>query len=169
MPDGEFRVVQIKDITQSACLEFDDLLQVNLRDVRQDYLLKRNDVLFASRGSRKQAVSIEDDLTNTTFGTQFFAISASDNVLPAYLAWFINQRPAQRYLEEHSMGSNVRIVTKETLLRMPIQLPPLEIQRKIVEVYRLSLKEKEMMQAIQMKRSQLVEAALLGMVESKTK
>jgi restriction endonuclease S subunit len=169
VPDGEFRVVQIKDISQSARLEFGDLLRVDLPDVRQDYLLKRDDVLFASRGTRKQAVSIEGDLDNTTFGTQFFAIGARDGVLPAYLAWYINQQPAQRYLEEHSMGSNVRIVTKEALSRMPIQLPPLDVQRKVVEVHRLSLKEKELAQAIQAKRSLLVETALLGIVESKLK
>ncbi|MBC7932024.1 MAG: restriction endonuclease subunit S [Rubrivivax sp.] len=167
--DGEFRVVQIKDISQNARLESGDMLRIDLPDVRHDYLLKTGDVLFASRGTRKQAVVIDDDLENTTFGTQFFAIEARDGVLPAYLAWYINQQPAQRYLEEHSMGSNVRIVTKEALSRMPIQMPPLDVQRKVVEVHRLSLKEKELMRAIETKRSQLVETALLGIIESKIK
>lgn len=107
-----------------------DLLRVNLPDVRQDYLLTPGNVLFASPGRRKQAMAIDDDLETTTFGTQFFVIEARDGVLPVYLAWYINQQPAQRYLEEHSMGSNVRVVTKEALSRMPIQLPPLEVQRR---------------------------------------
>lgn len=165
-PDGAFRVVQIKDVSEGESVTAEDLVRTNLSDAKPDHLLRRGDVLFASRGSRKQSVLIDRELPNTIFGSQFFACEAGDSVDPAYLAWYLNQRPAQRYFEETAVGSNVRIVTKESLERLQVTLPPLETQRKIAEVYRLSLRERRLLEEIRRKREQLVEAALLKSIHS---
>ncbi len=117
--------------------------------------------MFVARAARRTAAVVEHELPNTIFGSQFLVCESKEGIDPAYLAWYINQKPAQRYLEENATGTNVRIITKEALGRLPVTVPPLAKQRKIAEVYFLSLREKRLMDEIQTKRGQLVELALL--------
>jgi hypothetical protein len=166
VPDGAYRVIPIKDVSEGESIAAEDLVRTNVPDARSDHLLRKGDVLFVSRGSRKQAVVIDQELPSTVFGSQFFVCEPGEKVDPAYLAWYINQRPAQRYFEETAVGSNVRIVTKESLERLPVALPPLETQRKIAEVYRLGVQEKRLLEEIRRKRGQLIEVALLKSIHS---
>jgi hypothetical protein len=159
--DGAYSVVQIKDLDEGAFLAAKDLMKTNLPDVNPNHLLQRGDVLFTSRGARKQAVVVDEVAPNTIFGSQFFVCEPTQGIDPAYLAWYINQTPAQRYFEENATGSNVRIVTKEVLGRLLVVVPPLARQKKIADVYRLSLRERQLSAQIQEKRSILIETALL--------
>jgi restriction endonuclease S subunit len=158
---GRYSVVQIKDLDVGAFFQPGELLRTNLPDVRSNHLLHRGDVLFVARGERKRAVVIDQIAPNTVFGSQFFSCRSKSGIDPTYLAWFINQKPTQHYLEEHSRGSNVRIITKEALGRLVVIVPPLAIQQRIASVYRLSHREMKLFADIQAKRSQLVETALL--------
>ncbi len=164
--DGAYQVVQIKDVAGGVFVPTEPLLRTNLPDVNPSHLLHKGEVLFVARAARRTAAVVEHELPNTIFGSQFFVCEVKDGVDPAYLAWYINQKPAQRYLEENATGTNVRIVTKEALGRLPVTVPPLATQRKIAEVYFLSLREKHLLDELQTKRSQLIELALLQSIHS---
>jgi restriction endonuclease S subunit len=166
VPDGAYRVVQIKDVREGEPIDAEDLVRTDLPDASPDHLLRPGDVLFVSRAARKQAVVVDQDLPDTIFGSQFFACEPKKTVDPEYLAWYFNQKPAQRYFEEMAVGSHVRIVNKESMERLQVALPPLETQRKIVDIYKLGLQEKRLLEEIQRKRGQLVEAVLLKSVNS---
>lgn len=158
---GRYRVVQIKDLDLGGVFQTGELLQTDLPDVKPNHLLRRGDVLFVARGERKRAVVIEEIAPNTIFGSQFFNCRSKSGIDPTYLAWFLNQKPAQRYFEEHSRGSNVQIITKDALGRLLVTVPPLAIQQRIAEVYRLNQLEMKLFAEIQAKRNQLVETTLL--------
>lgn len=161
VPDGTYSVVQIKDLGEDAFLAATDFVRTNLTDVNLNHLLRPGEVLFAARGARKQAVVVEEVASNTIFGAQFFVCEPKQGIDPTYLAWYMNQAPAQRYFEENAVGSNVRIVTKEALGRLPVVVPPLARQKEIAGVYRLSLRERQLAAQIQEKRDILIKAALL--------
>lgn len=160
-PAGQYRVIQVGDITSDAQLSNSSLTRVSLPDVKQTQILKAGDVLFISRGLRKQAVAITEPLENTIATSQFFIIHPDEKVLPEFLAWYINQRPAQRYIEEHSTGTSASLINLEALRTLPVETPPIETQTRIVEIHQLSLRERELMEAIQNRRRALVEMALL--------
>jgi restriction endonuclease S subunit len=160
-PNGQYQVIQIGDITTDARLSSYALTRISLPDIKSSQIIEKDDVLFISRGMRKQAVAITDPLENTIATSQIFVIRPDQRLLPEYLAWFINQRPAQHFLEEHSTGTNVSLVNMEALSKMPVQTPPLETQRQIVRIHNLSLREKELMDMIQTKRRVLIERSLL--------
>jgi restriction endonuclease S subunit len=161
VPDGTYSVVQIKDLGEDVFFVTKDFVRTNLTDVNSNHLLRPSDVLFAARSVHKQAVIVDEVAPNTIFGSQFFACEPQQGIDPTYLAWYMNQVPAQRYFEENAAGSNVRIVTKEALGRLPVVVPPLARQKKIADVYRLSRRERQLSAQIQEKRDMLIEAALL--------
>jgi len=162
---GQYQVIQVGDITPDARLPArapnGSLARVNLPDVKLTQILETGDVLFISRGPRKQAVAITMRLENTIATSQFFVVRPGEKVLPEFLAWYINQRPAQRYIEEHSAGTSASLINLEALKTLPVETPPIETQTRIVKIQRLSLREKELMEAIQSKRRALIEWTLL--------
>jgi restriction endonuclease S subunit len=163
---GGLRVVQVSDITPDARLARDQLVRVHLPDVKPNQLLVPGDCLFISRGPRKQAIALTEAMENTIATSQFFVIRLNPlaAVSPDYLAWYINQRPAQRYIGTHSRGSTVSLLSLDALKKLPIEAPPAETQQRIVRVAELSLREGELLRAIREKRRALVERTLLEAV-----
>jgi restriction endonuclease S subunit len=162
--NGRHRVVQIKDVSDDGHLSFDGLLRTDVDGVRGEHFLSAGDVLFISRGTRRRAAAVEVGPGDVIASGQFFIIGPAQKVMPEFLAWYINRRPAQQYLAENAAGSNVQIITRPVLERLPVELPPLETQRRIVDVYKLSLQEQSLMAAIAERRARLVEEALLRKV-----
>ena len=163
--NGQYCVLQIKDVLHQQSNGMRDLVRVDLPDVREEHFIRSGDVLFIARGVNKQAVAVEEEVANAIAGAQFFLVRPRAGVLPQYLAWYINQSPAQRYIEENSVGSNVRLISREVFYDLPVAVPPLETQRRIAEVNRLSRREGQLLEAIKERRRKLVEAALLQNIQ----
>ncbi len=157
---GQYLVIQVGDITPDATLSKESLARVKLPAAPRNQILEQGDVLFICRGPRKQAVAIIEPVENTIVTSQFFVLRPAREVLPEYLAWYINQRPAQRYIEEHSTGTSASLINLEAIKRLPVETPPVETQSLVTKIHRLSLREKELMEAIQSKRRALIEMTL---------
>jgi restriction endonuclease S subunit len=161
---GQYRVVQVGDVTPDIGFMNSSLLRVSLPDVKRSQILETGDVLFISRGPRKQAIAITWSMENTIATSQFFVLRPDERLLPEFLAWYINQRPAQRYIEEHSNGTSASLINLEAMRGLPVEVPPVETQARITKIHRLSLREKELMEAIKEKRHALIERTLLKMI-----
>lgn len=161
---GQYRVVQVGDITPDAGFSNGLLVRVSLPDVKRSQVLEKGDVLFISRGLRKHAIAITWPIENTLATSQFFVLRPDERVLPEFLAWYINQRPAQRYIEEHSTGTSASLINLEAMKKLPVEAPPVETQARITKIHQLSLREKELMEAIQNKRRALIEMTLLKII-----
>jgi hypothetical protein len=159
-PAGQYAVLQIGDIKPGNAIAPHLLTRVNLPDVRPSHLVATNEVVFISRGTRKGAIAMTEPLENVIATAQLFVLHLDETVLPAYLAWYLNQRDAQQHIEEHSTGTNVSLITIEALGKLPVQLPSLELQRRIVEIHQLALHEKHLLAQIQAKRQTLIERTL---------
>lgn len=164
-PTGNYQVIQIGDIDLGGKLDISNLTRIRLPHIKSSQFVRKGDVLFISRGMRKQALTITEDLNNVITTSQIFILQPHEDILPEYLAWFLNQLPAQRYLEEHSSGTNVSLINMEAFGKLPIRTPKLEIQQKIVQIYELDVRERELTEMILQKRSALIEMRLLAAIE----
>lgn len=163
IPDasGQYRVVQVGDIAPDAGFSDSSLVYISLPDVKRSQILEKGDVLFISRGPRKHAIAITRPIENTIATSQFFVLRPDERVMPEFLAWYVNQRPAQRYIEEHSTGTSASLINLEAMKGLPVETPALEIQAGITKIHQLSLREKELMEAIKNKRRALIDMTLL--------
>jgi restriction endonuclease S subunit len=164
-PTGHYQVIQIGDIDVDRKLSYKDMTRISLPDIKRSQLVQKGDVLFISRGLRKHAVAITEELNNVITTSQIFILRPCEMLLPEYLAWYLNQLPAQRYLEEHSSGTNVSLINMEAFGKLPVRTPKLDIQQKIVQIYELSLRERELTELILQKRCALIEMSLLAAIE----
>lgn len=161
---GQYRVVQIGDVSPDTGFLDSSLFRVSLPDVKRSQILETGDVLFISRGPRKHAIAITWPIENAIATSQFYVLRPNERVLPEFLAWYINQRPAQRYIEEHSTGTSASLINLEAMKGLPVEVPPMETQARITKIHQLSLREKELMEAIKNKRRALIERTLLKMI-----
>ena len=138
-------------------LDLSDVAEVQLEEVSPRFFLGNGDVLFCARGTRNQAAACVADVDRVVVGSQFFILRvAGGAVLPEYLAWYINQQPAQRYLNERTAGSHVRMILRDDLLDLPVAVPTLKVQRQILELHRLQIEEQRLLVQLGQKRQQLM-------------
>lgn len=118
-----------------------------------DYYVQEGDVLFLARGSRRLATPVlsgyvqpwppEWDRTMVLY--YFFILRPVGGiVLPAFLAWLINEGPLRSSIEALSEGTLVQKISVKDFRELEVPVPPLETQRRILEIYELSLSERRL-------------------------
>ena len=162
-PTGAYRVVQIRDLSVGGRHAFEGLMKIDEPPgVKKEQLLLKRDVLVVGRGDRRLAVALDFTPPNLTIaGSQFYVVRPNENIDSEYLAWYINQESAQRYLEEKSVGSNVKIISKEAISALQIVLPDLPTQRKIARVHSLNMQQKMLSEKIAEKRYVMTERSMI--------
>ena len=158
-PVGTVRVIQIKDIDSADLqIRLTDLATVTI-DRPEPHLIRQGDVLFLSRGHRLYAVVVPDVEPNTIATGYFFVLRPNAHaVRPEYLAWSINQPEFQEALRPFRRGSHMPMVSRADVENLQIQLPSLEIQRRILKLNELLNEDRRLSAAIQERQNLIVQA-----------
>lgn len=165
-PNGTHRLIQVKDIRDDRTLNPIDIYRIMPEREPDRYLVTRGDVLFLARGWRNYAVAIQDELQNTlAAGTFYIARIRTVSLLPEYLAWYINQPRTQAILKPRTQATNIPLVTKSVFETLEIDVPPLSVQRAIVELDNLAKKEQALLARLANKRRQLVSAICMNAIK----
>ncbi len=170
-PNGTHKVVQIRDFDGLLNLRVEGLVTVTPKGDTARYAVSQGDVLFLSRGHRNYAMPIKDRLENTIAASYFFILRIkTDRVLPEYLAWYINQTPAQEYLHNTARrGTHMPLVPLSAFADLVIEVPGIKTQSTIVELSKLMEREQILLDQLQEKRSQLIRDACLKATRKKEK
>lgn len=162
--DGPIRVIQIRDFDENHILNKENISRVRIDKPREQYLIQKGDVLFLSRGTRNWTAAIGDDLQDTVAVSHFFVIKMrNETILPEYLAWYINQPPAQEYLHNIARrGTHMPLVTLSAFKGLFIEIPDMATQHSIIELSRLMEKERILNITLQEKRSLFINAVCLN-------
>lgn len=149
-PEASVHVVQMGNIDEGLSVDWDSVVTTRLRGRRQPDWLAIGDLLVAAKGSRHYAVLLSDIPGPTVCDTNFFHVSAVDGsqVLPEFLAAYINDGPGQQYLRRSTEGSRIRNLRKAVLETMPIRLPSLDEQRRLVALKRDLDEERSLLRAV---------------------
>jgi len=165
-PNGNCQVIQIKDFDEARNLQFGQLSRVSLQSVPEHALVKKGDVLFLARGHKNFAVPIRVDLEKAVAASYFFILKITNEKLtPEFLAWFINSPVAQSFLNSQAKrGTHMPLIPKSAFSELPVPLPSLERQSKIIQLNKLAQEEQVLSEALAAKRSQLFKTATLELL-----
>ncbi len=160
--------LQLRNLGRNGVDSPDCLDRLPLEDIKQRYLVSSGDVLFRSRGERTTACALDERFSEPAVAVSPIVILRPDTslVLPDYLAWSINQRAAQRHLDDDARGTSMRMVPKSALDSMEIDLPDIETQRRIIALDDLARREHRLSQRLAETRRQLIN---LHLVDRSTK
>lgn len=160
---GSCRLVRISDISQDGTWVNEVFAAIEPAErIREEQFLKSGDVLFPNRGTRTTAIAYRLGDVRALAGAQFFVLRPdATQVLPEYLAWFLRTEQAARHFEERRKGTYVQIVQRRDIAELAIPLPPLEKQRKIVEVAALAVEERILMERLAAMKAELINGQLV--------
>jgi hypothetical protein len=166
-PQGDTAILRLGAVDyDSKSVNWSEQMRVSDYDPGGHHFLRDGDVLIVGRGAHRTAFLVDDPLPRTVADRTFFVARPDpDQVEPAFLAWYLNERRAQHYLESHSRGTNIQTIKKSALERLPVQLPPLDTQREIAEVQ--SLVERELMNEWMDQRAKLARGIMRQKLETR--
>ena len=151
--DGTHFLLQARDVDAERLIyKADSLVRFSPDLSRKDSLLKPDDMLFMARGARNYSILIKDIPDGVLAAACFFIVRvSSDQVLPYYLCWYLNQALVDHYLRRHSgRGVHMPVVRRSVLESIDIPVLPLEIQKKIIRMDLLMQKEQELIEILKL-------------------
>ncbi|MBP5329712.1 MAG: restriction endonuclease subunit S [Spirochaetaceae bacterium] len=165
--EGNILVVQLKELSDKNTIDISTAVKINMQDVSDNYLLQKDDLVFRSRGMDSTAAIMDISSNNVILSAPFQRIRIHDTskIIPEYLLWYINSKDTQSYFSANKTGTSVTMISTAVLAVLPVIVPPVEIQKKIVEINTLSEREIELQEELIKKKKLLTETILLKTLE----
>ncbi len=163
---GGHRLIQSKDFDSFHRLRSENLTTFSPERKSEIYTVRKGDVLFQARGVVHFAYCVENDLKDTLAASSFYILRLRcENLLPQYLAWWLNQSKAQAYFQSQAGGTGISFVSKSTLSCLHVQIPPLSIQKKVLKIITLAKYEQFLLEKLASARSRLVKMVCLKAIQ----
>lgn len=160
LPSGLTPVVQMKDVDLHSGIAWQEVSWIELPSMRSASPLRAGDILFGARGTRNPAILVNDPPEGSVCSPHFFVIRLrpSEFALPEYIAWLINQRPAQEHFRKGATGSYILNIRREVLESLPVPVPSVEWQQAVVRLAQESAAERLILNQLIVNREQQMEA-----------
>ena len=116
-------------------ISLDDLKEMRFEDKEiNQYSIKKGDLLICEGGEAGRC-AVWNNKENVLFQNAIHRVRFYNNINPyfyMYVLWLYNDL---QILEEHSKGVTIKHLTKSSLNMIPLPLPPLREQKKIVDAF----------------------------------
>ncbi len=165
--EGNLRVIQLKDVENDYTTIGKKCIFVHQNQVKDKYYLKDGDILFISKGANNYAISFyADDNYPSVASSAFFVVRLDETKAnPYYVAWYINQKKVQQYLESQASGTYTTSINRETVENIPVLLPSISQQDKIANIAALAIKEQNLYNHLMEVKNRLISTQLLTSIK----
>lgn len=156
IPDGIALTVQMRDVSPAHGVAWAQVARTNPGGRKKPDWLRPDDILFLARGTRNFALHLQQVPGPAVCSQYFFLIRLkaeyAQHLLPGFLAWQINQEPAQEYLHRNAEGSDQLSIRRGVLEALPLTLPPLQRQQQILALVETHRREQQLLDALRRNR-----------------
>lgn len=135
--DANNYYVTVKEITSNKVVFSESTDKVNddgLKIIQNRSHLEKGDVLFSGIGTIGKVAYIDFDTNNWNCSESVFILKPNDRILGSFLFYVLQSQDVVRQYEANSAGSIMKGVRKSTLVNITFPLPPLAMQKEIVEI-----------------------------------
>ena len=163
-PAGDTGVIQMRNVDPEAGVDWASVSRIELPPARRIEFLTAGELIFSTRGARTYAVALEAAPFPAVCSPHFFVLRVRGAELdPRFLAWQINQAPAQEYLQREATGSHILNIRREVVERLEIVIPSRARQAAIVALADDAAREKRLLSALIENRQQQMNALAAGL------
>lgn len=161
--EGNVLVVQLRELSERNIIDITTAVRISMSEISENYLIQKKDLIFRSRGMDSTAAIMNMDADNVIISAPFQRIRIRKplEIIPEYLLWYINSKEAQAYFTANKTGTSVSMISTAVLADLPVVVPSLEIQKQIIEINTLAVKEIELQEELIKKKKLLTETVLL--------
>ena len=167
-PIGNVAVLQMKDVSIRDFTITDSPQKISDIGFLPHHFLLKGDVLFLRSGANNFAFYYDGKFPVAVASSMFFILRIlRDDVLPEYIASYLNQHVAQAKLHPGKAGTAVTNVTKVMLEDLEIPLPPIEVQKNLVHLHHQLLLEKTISENIIRNKNILLNSIMSNPIKDK--
>ncbi len=164
--DGDLVYLQAKHFDEAGNLQQELHPDLPSAGINDKHHLRAGDVLFAAKGSKNFAAVYEAEYPDAVASTSFFVIRlVLGQMIPDYLAWFLNHPNTQQQLKGQAIGTNIASISKTVLEALEIAIPAIYVQRTILKIHALRQHERALKQRIEELREVQIQTQLLNAIE----
>lgn len=161
-PGGDFLAFQASDIAPGGAIAWATLPRITPAFDGTRYLVRDGDILVPLRAVRPEAVVIQDPPPSVIAADHWAILSPDPDVVESdYLAWYLNHRAAAARLEALMQGTKLRFLSLKVLRDFEVEIPPLEVQRRIARAHALHERVTELEEQLAAARRELVDTLTL--------
>lgn len=165
-PSSNTVYLQVNDFDKEGIIFDNTKASVSTNAKNHNHYLSVGDLLFAAKGTKNFCAVFTGHDEKCVASSSFLVIrvTRSDNAEPEYINWFLNLPSTLMLLSSNAVGTSIPSITKTMLEDIEIPLPPITTQKKIVEIAKLQKKERELREAITVKRQQIIDYKLKNII-----
>jgi restriction endonuclease S subunit len=164
-PAGEVPVVQIKDLKGHPWVTSEGLPRIRRPKEKSLDPARPGDILLPARGEHYHAAILQGDEPAIATNQLYVLVPKSERITMEFLTWYLNQRAAQHYFSTHRSGTNIPMLNIASLGALPVPLPPINIQDKIVRLNRIWIEEKALTERLLKNREIQLKAIFQRLLE----
>jgi len=165
-PQGEIRVLQIRDVRERSEIPVESLPRMAWSMTSPPPLLKSGDVVMPARGDRYDAALIRSGVPTLASGQLYVLHPSNPGLMSEYLCWYLNQAEARSYILKNLAGTGIPTLSRPVLGDLPVPVPALEMQRKIIELQQLWQQEQSLTLELLTNRQKMFEGIFSKLLES---
>lgn len=137
-----YRYISLRDMERSNIIDNLELLEkVHLpKDVvATRYQVQENDVLLVYRGANARTTTIEKGAEGALASSNLLILRPLPELRASVLSSFLRSHEGQALLMGKTMPSSIQVsLSKAEVERIPIPIPPMEVQDQITELLRVT-------------------------------
>lgn len=148
--------LQVKNFSDNGIFLNNVDSYVNADEISENILLRQDEILFVSKGMKFFAFKYDKEMGNAVASSIFYIIKVDSTVvLPDYVTCILNHSKSISYFNQVSAGSSIPSIRKKELLDFEIPIPSMEMQKKIVDMYKIHKKEIGILEQLKEKKQVL--------------
>lgn len=164
--DGDVLVLQARNISEDIIITNGHLMRTELGNNRTSAFVKNNDVILSSRGNFKSGV-VQADAENIVAASSVYILRLkTGEVLPEYLAIYLNSDFAQKQIKEKITGVVINSLLRRNVEELEIIIPTLEAQKKVISIYYNNLLYQKLLTKKQLLNSQISKGLINKLINS---
>ena len=157
---GSMAVIQTKDIVDSLYIISNSLTKINSSQYQTKAIIQKNDIVISSRGNFRANV-IQDSTNRMIAASSVYILRLQDkNILPEYLAIYLNSINGQKKIKEKVTGSVIKTILRKDLENLKIPIPSRDIQNKIIKIYKNNQTQQRLLTQKKILINQIVESSI---------
>lgn len=150
MPNGDVRVIQLRDLSRTGLRDCDALMTTTIDGRKEPEWVRDQDLVFIARGWSNYAALVSNPPPRTVCSPHLYLmrVKRPDWLLPGFLAWQLQQPPAQRHLRLAAEGTLQVSIRRSELEKLAVRVPPIAQQRTVLELQRVAAAERSTYEAL---------------------
>jgi len=153
---GSCRALQVGDLAPDGSIAWATLRKVIPAGSWKRSLINEGDVLVPLRSTKVTAMVARSVPAQVIAMGHWAIITTGPNVLPDYLAWYLAHPMTARQWRQAEVGSKLSFVPLSAVRELEVEVPPLDVQERIVAVAALHRRLGELEQQLADTRNRYV-------------